>query len=246
MDGEFIVDTSHLVTYEPQLKLKVQLAGGIFSSFFGGEGLVTRINGKGNIVIRRSLEGLKSWLNPGFDFITCKLKSFTVPATRRRRCSGSGRNRHRRGRRDDRHRRRGHDRDLHASEGQRRFDQRGSNACRGRIFFLNHFTAGTSGGEVWLAQTLPGDMMKLALEGQTIIVQAGSFVASSAGVGMEVGWQGFRICFPASMFWLRIGGTGRLILSSYGAIYPRAGQRRIHRGHRGHIVAFDGDVEFQS
>lgn len=65
VDGEFIVDTSHLVTYEPQLKLKVQLAGGLFSSFFGGEGLVTRINGKGNIVIQtRSLEGLSSWLNP--------------------------------------------------------------------------------------------------------------------------------------------------------------------------------------
>ena len=65
VDGEFIVDTSHLVTYEPQLKLKVQLAGGIFSSFFGGEGLVTRVIGKGNIVIQtRSLSGLKNWLNP--------------------------------------------------------------------------------------------------------------------------------------------------------------------------------------
>jgi uncharacterized protein (TIGR00266 family) len=65
VDGEFIVDTSHLVTYEPQLKLKVQLAGGLFSSFFGGEGLVTRIVGKGNIVVQtRSLQGLKSWLNP--------------------------------------------------------------------------------------------------------------------------------------------------------------------------------------
>jgi uncharacterized protein (TIGR00266 family) len=65
VDGEFIVDTSHLVIYEPQLKLKVQMAGGVFSSFFGGEGLVTRVNGKGNVVIQtRSLEGLKSWLNP--------------------------------------------------------------------------------------------------------------------------------------------------------------------------------------
>ena len=65
VDGECIVDTSHLVTYEPQLKLKVQLAGGLFSSFFGGEGLVTRVVGKGSIVIQtRSLEGLKSWLNP--------------------------------------------------------------------------------------------------------------------------------------------------------------------------------------
>lgn len=65
IDGEFIVDTSHLVTYEPQLRLKVQLAGGLFASFFGGEGLVTRIQGKGRIAIQtRSLDGLKGWLNP--------------------------------------------------------------------------------------------------------------------------------------------------------------------------------------
>ncbi len=65
VDGEFIVDTSHLVTYEPQLKLKVQLAGGLFSSFFGGEGLVTRVQGKGRFAIQtRSLQGLRNWLNP--------------------------------------------------------------------------------------------------------------------------------------------------------------------------------------
>lgn len=65
VDGEFIVDTSHLVAYDPQLKLKVQLAGGLFGSFFGGEGLVTRVVGRGRIVIQtRSLDGLKNWLNP--------------------------------------------------------------------------------------------------------------------------------------------------------------------------------------
>jgi uncharacterized protein (TIGR00266 family) len=65
IDGEYIVDTAHLVSYEPQLKLKVQLAGGIFSSFFGGEGLVTRVVGKGKIVIQtRSLSGMANWLNP--------------------------------------------------------------------------------------------------------------------------------------------------------------------------------------
>ncbi|MEW6302969.1 MAG: TIGR00266 family protein [Verrucomicrobiota bacterium] len=65
VDGEYIVDSGHLVTYEPTLKLKVQLAGGIFSSFFGGEGLVTRLEGKGKIVMQtRSLSGLANWLNP--------------------------------------------------------------------------------------------------------------------------------------------------------------------------------------
>jgi uncharacterized protein (TIGR00266 family) len=67
VDGEFIVDTSHLVGYEPSLRLHLQLAGGLFSSFFGGEGLVTRISGKGKIIIQtRSLSSLAAWLNPKF------------------------------------------------------------------------------------------------------------------------------------------------------------------------------------
>jgi len=65
IDGEYIVDTSHLVAYEPSIKLKLQLAGGIFSSLFGGEGLVTRVVGKGKIVIQsRSISGIASWINP--------------------------------------------------------------------------------------------------------------------------------------------------------------------------------------
>jgi uncharacterized protein (TIGR00266 family) len=65
MDGETIVDTSHLVAYAPSVKLKLQLAGGIFSSFFGGEGLVTRLEGRGKYVIQtRSISGLASWINP--------------------------------------------------------------------------------------------------------------------------------------------------------------------------------------
>ncbi len=65
IDGEYIIDTSHLVAYEPSIKLKLQLAGGIFSSLFGGEGLVTRVVGKGKVVIQsRSISGLTGWINP--------------------------------------------------------------------------------------------------------------------------------------------------------------------------------------
>lgn len=65
VDGAYIVDTAHLVAYDPQMKLKAQLAGGILSSFFGGEGLVTRVEGKGRIVMQsRSLSGLAGWVNP--------------------------------------------------------------------------------------------------------------------------------------------------------------------------------------
>lgn len=62
--GEHIVDTSHLVGYEPGMKLKQQLSGNIISSITSGEGFVTRVEGSGKIYIQtRSLDGLKSWLN---------------------------------------------------------------------------------------------------------------------------------------------------------------------------------------
>ncbi len=65
INGEYIVDSGHLVAYDPQIRLKVRLAGGIFSSFFGGEGLVTRVEGSGNIILQsRSMSGLRDWLNP--------------------------------------------------------------------------------------------------------------------------------------------------------------------------------------
>lgn len=67
IDGEYIVDTAHLVAYDEGISLKLQLAGGIFSSVFGGEGLVTRVSGRGKIVVQtRSLPGLAGWLNPKF------------------------------------------------------------------------------------------------------------------------------------------------------------------------------------
>jgi uncharacterized protein (TIGR00266 family) len=65
VNGEIIVDTSHLVAFEPQLKQKIQMAGGWISSLTSGEGLVNRIEGKGKIIIQtRSMDGLSHWVNP--------------------------------------------------------------------------------------------------------------------------------------------------------------------------------------
>lgn len=65
VNGPFLVDSGHLVAYEPSVSLKVQLAGGLFSSFFGGEGVVARLDGKGKVALQtRSLEGLRDYMNP--------------------------------------------------------------------------------------------------------------------------------------------------------------------------------------
>ena len=59
-----VVDTGHLVAYEPSVSMKVGLSGGIFSSFFSGEGLVSRVKGPGTIYLQsRSIEGFAGWIN---------------------------------------------------------------------------------------------------------------------------------------------------------------------------------------
>lgn len=64
IDEEYIVDSGHLVAYEPSIGIRIGMAGGIFSSFFSGEGLVTRVKGPGQIYMQsRSFGGLAAWTN---------------------------------------------------------------------------------------------------------------------------------------------------------------------------------------
>ena len=64
VDSEYIVDSGHLVAYEPSIGIRIGLAGGIFSSFFSGEGLITRVTGPGRIYMQsRSFSGLAAWVN---------------------------------------------------------------------------------------------------------------------------------------------------------------------------------------
>ncbi len=61
---EYVVDSGHLVAYEPSIKIRIGMAGGFFSSFFSGEGLVTKVTGPGRIYMQsRSFGGLAAWAN---------------------------------------------------------------------------------------------------------------------------------------------------------------------------------------
>ena len=60
----YTVDTGHLIAYEPSVGLKVGMSGGIFSSFFSGEGFVSKMQGPGKIYMQtRNMDGLASWTN---------------------------------------------------------------------------------------------------------------------------------------------------------------------------------------
>ncbi len=114
----------------------------------------------------------------------------------------------------------------------------------GEDFFINHYSAEQAGGEVFLAATLPGDMLRYDLRGENLIVQSGSFVACDSSVDVDLGWQGFKSLLSGeNVIWLQLKGTGPVILSSFGAIYPIEvdGEYIVDTGH---IVAFQETLNF--
>ncbi len=117
----------------------------------------------------------------------------------------------------------------------------------GESFFQNTFTAGNGGGAVHLCPSLPGDLWHTQLQGRTLIVQDGSYLASSPAIDVDTKWAGARGFFSGEGFvMLKVSGHGDLILSSYGAI----DQHTLQPGQQftvdtGHIVAFTDGIAHQ-
>ena len=114
----------------------------------------------------------------------------------------------------------------------------------GESFFLNHFTAGSGGGDLYLATTMPGDMNAISLSGTKLVVQSGSFVACDEGIDVDIGWQGFKTLFSGeSLFWLNLSGSGMVVVNSFGAMY-QVDVTDEYVVDTGHIVAFDETLSF--
>ena len=115
----------------------------------------------------------------------------------------------------------------------------------GESFFINTFTAEQT-GEVTVAPSLPGDIEALDLNGQTLLVQSGSFLAATPDVEVDTKWGGGRAFFSSEgLFLLKCSGYGTIFVSSYGAIHQidlTAGQR--YTVDTGHMVAFDDTVQY--
>ncbi len=114
----------------------------------------------------------------------------------------------------------------------------------GESLFLNHFHPKGASGEVWFGTDLAGDMMTLKLDNESLIVQNSSFLACDEAIDIDLGWQGFKsILSGESVFWLNLKGSGDIVVSSFGAIYPIEvdGEYIVDTGH---IVAFNETLDF--
>ena len=119
-------------------------------------------------------------------------------------------------------------------------------ALGGESFFMNTFKAGESGGVIRLAPSLPGDMRVLDLNGQTMLVQSGGFVASTPSLEVETKWGGAKTFFAGEgLIMLRISGVGSLIIAAYGALEEvQLGPGEKLTVDTGHLVAFEEAMDF--
>jgi uncharacterized protein (TIGR00266 family) len=98
-----------------------------------------------------------------------------------------------------------------------------------------------------LAPALPGDIIGLELAaGQDLLVQSGSYMASSPEVVIDTKFGKSKSFFSGEgLFLLKLTGPGTALLSSYGAIAKielAAGEKHVIDS--GHMVAFDSTMSY--
>lgn len=117
----------------------------------------------------------------------------------------------------------------------------------GESFFQNTFRASAQGGEVTVAPALPGDLFVLELRNESLMLQSGSYVASEMGINLDARWGGARTFFASEgLIMLRASGTGKLLVSSFGAIHEvNLGAGETYTVDTGHLVAFSEGIGFK-
>ncbi|HJW91696.1 MAG TPA: TIGR00266 family protein [Anaerolineales bacterium] len=117
----------------------------------------------------------------------------------------------------------------------------------GESFFQNTYQAPPAGGEITVAPALPGDAFMLELSNESLLVQSGSYLASESGIELDTKWGGAKTFFASEgAIMLRTSGSGKLLLSSFGAIHElnlAAGE--IYTVDTGHLVAFTEKMGFK-
>lgn len=117
----------------------------------------------------------------------------------------------------------------------------------GESFFMNTFTATAPDSHVVVAPSLPGDVLTWPLNGNTVFLQSGSFLASPDTIDIDSKWGGSKTFFSREgLFMLKCTGVGDLIVSSYGAVQAidlAAGQSYVV--DTGHMVGWDESVTYE-
>ena len=117
----------------------------------------------------------------------------------------------------------------------------------GETLFVNTYTPppGRS-GKIYIAPSLPGDIIHYSLDGsRSIMLQGASYLASSGEVTVKTKFGGLKSFFSGEgAFWLQCSGHGELWVNCYGAIHEIDvdGSYTVDTGH---VVSFEDTLDYK-
>ncbi len=115
----------------------------------------------------------------------------------------------------------------------------------GESMFVNHYQATADGQQLMLAPAMVGDVMHIPISGREITVQATSYLASTPDVDVSLVWGGLSMLFSGEgAFFLACSGDGELLINTYGG-FEEVEVNGSYRVDTGHLVAFEGDLEYK-
>lgn len=117
-------------------------------------------------------------------------------------------------------------------------------ALGGENLIINTYTAANGPGEVTFAPGPAGDTLHHYLDGNSLMLQRGAFMAHSEGVEVTGKWQGARGFFSGEgLILLKASGRGDLFFNSYGAVLEVdvTGDYIVDTGY---IVAFEDTLNY--
>lgn len=119
-------------------------------------------------------------------------------------------------------------------------------AVGGESFFAALYTAGRGEGEILLAPALPGEIIQLELNNETIFAQGGAYLAGAPDLVLSAQGSFRALAAGEGLFLSKISGTGPLFLNSYGAVYEKTlSTGESYVVDSGHMVAFQESVQYE-
>ena len=113
----------------------------------------------------------------------------------------------------------------------------------GETFFVNHFTT-PQAGSVWVAPSLAGQIVYRRLQGETIVLTTGAYLASMGDIDMKLRFGGLKSMLAREgAFFLEISGEGDLWFTTYGGI-EAIDVNGSYIVDNGNLVGFEGQIDF--
>jgi uncharacterized protein (TIGR00266 family) len=119
-------------------------------------------------------------------------------------------------------------------------------AVGGESFFASLYTAEAGDGELVLAPSTMGDVLRMDLTGNTIYAEGGAYLAGSPNLTISTKGSFKALISGEGLFLQKITGSGVLFLNSYGAIFEKSlAPGEIYIVDTNHIVAFEESVQYK-